>query len=65
MQAGSKRISCSVRAQIENIKFNIRGATRPFDGDGYAFKTAIKELRKCGYTIKHHREKCHYTMTAP
>ncbi len=60
MKAGSKRISPHSRTQIENIKSNIRCGNRPFDGDGYPFKQALRELRQEGMTIKYIRDKCHY-----
>lgn len=60
MQRGAKRISNSIRPQIDNIKSEIRGAVRPFDGCGSAFKTALQELRAEGIAIKYVAEKCHY-----
>ncbi|WP_282679552.1 hypothetical protein [Shewanella xiamenensis] len=60
MNRDSKRISNSSRGQIDNIKGYIRDAKRPFDGDGYPFKQALRELRKEGMLIKYIPEKCHY-----
>ncbi|MBC5853255.1 hypothetical protein [Vibrio metschnikovii] len=60
MQRGAKTISNSHRREIENIKGNIRSSVRPFDGSGYPFKQAIKELRNEGVKITYVREKCHY-----
>jgi hypothetical protein len=53
-----------MRPQIENIKCNIRDSVRPFDGDGYAFKTALKELKADGMHFKYIAEKCHYIREA-
>jgi hypothetical protein len=60
MQRGAKTISRSLRPMIDNIKSNIRCAVRPFDGDGYAFNTAVKELRAEGMVITYNSERCHY-----
>lgn len=60
MNRGAKSIKCTMRPQIENIKCNIRDSVRPFDGDGYAFKTALKELKADGMHFKYIAEKCHY-----
>lgn len=60
MQRGSKSIKCTMRPQIENTKCNIRDSIRPFDGTGYAFKAAIRELKAEGMTFKYIKEKCHY-----
>ena len=48
MNKDSKRISTSQRPQIEKIKGYIRDSVRPFDGNGYVFKQALKELREEG-----------------
>lgn len=60
MIRGKKRINPSLRGKIETIKSNIRCATRPFDGDGYVFSQAVRELRQEGMEIRYIREKCHY-----
>lgn len=60
MQRGSKNISSSLRPNIDRIKSYIMSSERPFDGDGYVFKTALKELRKLGLNFKYVSEKCHY-----
>lgn len=62
MPRGNKNISSNVRPEIERVKGYIRSSTRPFDGDGYIFQTAVKELRKEGYTIKRNRDKCNYQV---
>ncbi|UTZ34954.1 hypothetical protein HB762_27205 (plasmid) [Vibrio campbellii] len=63
MQRGAKRISNSHRREIDNIKSNIRCSVRPFDGDGYPFKQALKELRDEGMNITYVRDKCHYVKS--
>lgn len=65
MNRHSKRINPSLRPQIENIKANIRGNSgRGFDGDGYPFKQAVKEMKvellKEQKTIKYCNFKCSY-----
>ncbi|HAS7807793.1 TPA: hypothetical protein I7551_07805 [Vibrio cholerae] len=60
MQRGSKCISTSLRGKIDTIKGYIRETTRPFDGDGYPFKQALKELRDEGMVITYKRDMCHY-----
>lgn len=60
MRPGNKTISNSLRPQIDNIKSNIRGAVRPFDGTGRAFKQALVELRGEGMVIHYVAEKAHY-----
>ena len=52
----------SMRGQIDRLKYSIKHSIRPFDGDGYVFKTALAELRKEGIVIKYNRVKCHYTI---
>jgi hypothetical protein len=64
MNRDAKRISNSLRPLIERIKGSIRQATRPFDGDGYAFKTALKELRQEGMKFKYVAAKAHYVRVA-
>ena len=60
MNRDAKNISSSLRPQIETIKGYIVDSVRPFDGDTYAFKTAIKELRAAGHLIERRRAMCHY-----
>ena len=62
MAKGSKTISNSLRPKIDSIKCMIRYSIRPFDGTGYIFKTAIKELRNEGLNIKHQKDKCNYIL---
>lgn len=46
MNCHAKRINPSLRPQIEKIKGYIRENTgRGFDGDGYPFKQAVREMR--------------------
>ena len=54
----SKRCSC--RGRIDTQKTIIRYATRPFDGSGYIFNSAIAELRKEGLTIVYDKKLCSY-----
>lgn len=63
MQRGAKHINPSMRGKIETIKSHIRCSVRPFDGDGYPFKQAIKELREEGLTITYSKEHCHYVKS--
>ena len=35
---------------------------RGFDGNGYPFKTAVRNLRRKGHKIKYSRTKCNYTL---
>jgi hypothetical protein len=60
MQRGAKCISTSLRGKIDTIKSHIRVTTRPFDGDSYPFKQAVKELRAEGMVITYKRDMCHY-----
>lgn len=53
---GSKRIGTSRRGDIEKLKSALRSETAAFDGDGHVFKTAVSELRKAGYDIRHDRK---------
>lgn len=62
MTRGSKTISNSLRPKIDSIKCMIRYSVRPFDGTGYIFKQAIKELREEGLNIVHQKEKCNYIL---
>ncbi|MEM7298663.1 MAG: hypothetical protein AAF391_10410 [Bacteroidota bacterium] len=55
MNRDAKNISSNHRPEIEKIKGYIRATTNSFDGVGYPFKQAIKELRNEGYTIKLNR----------
>lgn len=54
----------NMRPQIETVKAYIKNATKPFDGDGYVFKQALKEVRELGYIVKYISEKCHYVLVA-
>lgn len=60
MNRDAKRINPSMRPRIEIAKGHIRAAKKPFDGSGYAFRTALAELRKAGMKIKYVPEKAHY-----
>ena len=60
MNRDAKTIKCSLRPDIEIVKGYIRDSIRPFDGSGYVFKSAIKELRDEGIKILYIKEKCHY-----
>lgn len=60
MNRDAKRISSNNRPQIDTIKGYIMGTIRPFDGDGYSFRQAVKELRADGWRIVHRRAMCHY-----
>jgi hypothetical protein len=60
MNRDAKTISSSCRPEIERVKSYILDAVRPFDGDGYIFRTALSELRKEGVKIAYIKNKCHY-----
>jgi len=60
MYAGSRTISSSLRPQIDIIKNRIRFTKNKFDGTGYTFKQAIKELRQEGIKIKLDRKSYMY-----
>lgn len=62
MKSGSKTISSSLRPKIDTIKCIIRYSIRPFDGTGYVFKQAVKELREEGLNIIHQKDKCNYIL---
>ncbi len=62
MNKDSKTISNSLRPQIEKVKSYIRDAKRPFDGEGYIFKQAVKELRNEGLKIIRQKEQCNYIL---
>ena len=62
MSSGNKTISNSLRPRIDATKCIIRYSTRPFDGTGYVFKQAIRELRAEGVNIVHQKEKCNYII---
>ena len=62
MNKDAKTISNSLRPQIEKVKSYIRDAKRPFDGDGYIFKQAVKELRNEGLNIIRQKEQCNYIL---
>jgi len=65
MNRDSKTISNSLRPKISTMKSLIRNSTRPFDGSGYVFKTALSELRKEGLKIQYIKDKCHYIKSEP
>lgn len=61
MNRDAKRISTSFRSEIERTKSAIRNSNgRGFDGMGYVFKQAVKELREKGMNIVYDKEKCSY-----
>lgn len=60
MNRDAKRINPGWRKQIDIHKGFMIDSPRPFDGDGYAFHTAIKELRAAGHIIERRRAMCHY-----
>lgn len=60
MNRGAKRINPNQRAIIDTLKNNMRFSNKPFDGTGYAFKQALKELRSEGVEIIYNAKKCHY-----
>lgn len=62
MQSGNKTISNSLRPKIDTVKCMIRYSIRPFDGSGYVFKQAVKELRQEGLNIRHNKEQCNYEL---
>jgi len=62
MTRDSKNISNSLRPKIDTIKCMIRYAVRPFDGTGYIFNQAVKELRLEGLNIVYQKEKCNYIL---
>ena len=62
MTRGNKTIKGDSRGKIQTLKNMIRYSTRPFDGTGYVFKTAIAELRSEGINIKYIKDKCHYIL---
>lgn len=61
MNKDAKNIRCTVRPEIERVKGYIRDASRPFDGSGYIFRTALRELRREGMIIRYDRNLSHYT----
>lgn len=60
MNKDSKRINSNFRGQIGVLKNRMRHATTPFDGTGYPFKQALKEVRNEGIDIIYNKVKCHY-----
>ena len=60
MNRDAKRINPSLRPQIDQLKHRIRHTDNMFDGNGYAFETAIRELRKEGIPIKYDRRAAVY-----
>jgi hypothetical protein len=70
VNADAKNISSNCRPQIERVKCCIRNNAysrgNMFSGDGYIFKTAIKEMRKelvGKFNIEYHRGAASYTIT--
>lgn len=64
MNRDAKNISSSLRPLIEMSKGHIRtSGGRWFDADGYVGKTAIKELRKSGWSIEYNRDRGSYRIT--
>lgn len=61
MNKDAKNISSTLRPEIERVKGYIRDTRRPFDGNGYVFRTALTELRREGFYIRYDRKQCHYT----
>ena len=70
MNRDAKCISRSLRPDIERVKSCIRdnafGRRCMFDGDGFVFKTALKEMRaellKSGIRIKYERKGAVYVF---
>lgn len=60
MIRGVKKVKIHIRSEIESIKANIRESSRPFDGSGQSFSTALKELREEGWVIQYRHGTCHY-----
>jgi len=60
MNRDSKTIKSNFRGQIGILKNRMRHATTPFDGDGYPFKQALKEIRNEGIKINYDRTKYRY-----
>lgn len=50
----------TLRPAIERVKAYIRDSKLPFDGEGYIFSIALREVRKEGYVIMRNRKQCHY-----
>lgn len=46
--------------QIEAVKCHIQMSNRPFDGYGYPFRQALKELRQRGMVIEYDRKRGMY-----
>lgn len=58
-----KRISPHFTGKIATMKANIKNSNgKGFDGDGYVFKTAIRQLRKEGYNILRDKSVCSYFL---
>lgn len=54
---GTGRISSSLTSRVSIIKGYIRNSHgKGFDGDGYVFKEAIRQLRKEGWAIRYDRK---------
>ena len=65
MNRHAKRISNSCRPEIERTKGYIRNSNgKWFDGSGYIFKVALREMRESGYVIKYNRKKCSYHVVS-
>lgn len=60
MTRNNKSIKSNGRGVIDTLKSNIRHTSKPFDGSGYYFKTAITELKKEGLEIIYDNDKCRY-----
>jgi hypothetical protein len=60
MTRGAKRINPNCRGKIETVKNAMRYASAPFDGDGYIFRQALKEVRKEGAPIIYDPKNCRY-----
>uniref|UniRef100_A0A6M3XXN9 Uncharacterized protein n=1 Tax=viral metagenome TaxID=1070528 RepID=A0A6M3XXN9_9ZZZZ len=64
MNRDAKRISISLRPEIELTKSNIRNTNgHGFCGTGYVFKKALSELRKSGAVIVFDKNVCSYFIT--
>ena len=61
MNKDAKRIDSSFKAEICRIKgYILNSSGRGFDGDGYPFNQAVRQLRKRGVNIVYDRKKCSY-----
>ncbi len=55
-----KRINPHLTSRISIIKGYIRNSKSGFDGNGYIFKEAIRQLKKEGLEITYNKNKCAY-----